>query len=236
MPVPEKKMALFVEGYVELCFFERLVKEIAPQNITTIESREIRGGSTCRRISRRIRNNTSGEQQQFFFLIYNCAGDHSVKTRMLEEYENLKRENYSAVVCVRDVHPIGRTEIERLRRELTFRVPTKPIEVRFVLSIMEIEAYFLAEHTHFAKIDPQITIDSIKQMLGFNPVEDDMMQRDRPADDLKACYQVASQKYDKKNCQHTINALNLTEIYLEFPKKFPELQGFVQLLDEFLSR
>ena len=46
---------------------------------------------------------------------------------------------------------------------------TKPIVVDFILSIMEIEAWFLAEHSHFAKIDPKITLEAIADKLKFNP-------------------------------------------------------------------
>ena len=47
---------------------------------------------------------------------------------------------------------------------------------------MEIEAWFLAEHTHFAKISPTITRDAIFSALRFDPEKDDLQARPTPAD------------------------------------------------------
>jgi hypothetical protein len=50
MRLPDmNKLAVFVEGYTEVLFVEKLIDEIAGQNRVLIEHREIRGGSTTRR-------------------------------------------------------------------------------------------------------------------------------------------------------------------------------------------
>ena len=43
------KLAVFVEGYTEVVFVEKLIEEIAGENNVLIEHREIRGGSSKRR-------------------------------------------------------------------------------------------------------------------------------------------------------------------------------------------
>ena len=39
----------------------------------------------------------------------------------------------------------------------------------FILAIMEIEGWFLAETTHYGRIDPAITVAAIKETLKFDP-------------------------------------------------------------------
>ena len=43
------KLAVFVEGYTEVVFIERLIEEIAGKQNVRIEHRKIRGGATTRR-------------------------------------------------------------------------------------------------------------------------------------------------------------------------------------------
>ena len=50
-----KKLAVFVEGYTELVFVEKLIEEIAGAAKVLIEHREIRGGATTRRTFARVR-------------------------------------------------------------------------------------------------------------------------------------------------------------------------------------
>jgi hypothetical protein len=63
-------------------------------------------------------------------------------------------------------------------------IRTSLIPVDFVLAVMEIEAWFLAETTHYARIDPAITMAAIKSTLGFDPENDDLQRRPSPAEDL----------------------------------------------------
>src|SRR4051794_18963706 len=101
------KMAIFVEGYTELLFVDKLINEIASQNQVRIEKRQIRGGgnrSGVRRTAELLEAVTPDTGQKHFVLIYDCGNDNLVKTRMLEEYRNLTGPGaYNTIVCVRDV-------------------------------------------------------------------------------------------------------------------------------------
>ena len=68
-----------------------------------------------------------------------------------------------------NVHPDGRAVIAKLLRYLGYGVKTKPVHVTYVLAIMEIEAWFLAEHTHFKRIDPRLDRGINQASLGFDP-------------------------------------------------------------------
>ncbi len=231
-----KKMAIFVEGYTEVVFVDQLIEMIANRNSVRIEWRLISGGSTCPRTSRQLKAAPADTGQGHFVVIFDCGGDDLVKSRMLKEYPHLAEAGYSKIICVRDVYPKFKHEdIPALEKLLPVYVKTKPIQVDFILSIMEIEAWFLAEYTHFTRIDPAITLPAIAANLGFNPETDDMQQRPAPAEDLQNCYALAGKSYEKKNAHNTVNALDYAHIYAGLVDKFPHLRKFCELIEAFLK-
>jgi hypothetical protein len=113
-----KRLAVFVEGYTEVVFVERLIEEIAGHNRVQIEHRQIRGGSSTPRIVRQI-SASSPTGQKYYVLLFDCGGDSQVKTRILEEHENLTKNGYSRVIGIRDVRPtFSYGEIARLESSL----------------------------------------------------------------------------------------------------------------------
>jgi hypothetical protein len=229
------KMAIFVEGYTEVLFVDKLIREIANKDAVQIEWRAISGGARHPRKSRVINAANPRTGQEHFVLIFNCGNDDLVKSRMVEEYGNLASAGYSKIVCIRDVYPkIKYAEIAKLEMGLPTCVKTKPIMVDFILSIMEVEAWFLAEHSHFARIDPTITIAAIIAGLNFDPENDDMQLRAAPCDDLRGCYALAGKTYEKANAKETVDALDCAQVYAGLTDKFPYLKKLVEALDAFL--
>src|SRR5207244_3102682 len=150
-----------------------------------------------------------------------CGGDGGVKSRILEEYSNLAKSGYKALVGLRDA-PKLRADIPHLQRGLPKGVPMDPVPVVFVLAIMEIEAWFLAEHTHFPKIDKKLTSALIQAELGFDPSTDDMRLRDWPAQDLNAAYQLVGERYQKgRAAQRTVYLLDCARIAMEMTAADP---------------
>jgi hypothetical protein len=228
-------MAIFVEGYTEVVFVDQLIAEIANENAVRIEWRLISGGATCPRTSRQIKAAQPHTGQEHFVVIFDCGGDDAVKTRMLMEYPHLADAGYTKIICIRDVYPkFTHADIPKLKAMLPKHVKTKPIIVDFILSIMEIEAWFLAEHTHFAKIDPTITLAAIAEKLRFDPVSEDMQARPTPAEDLNNCYALAGKTYEKKNAKDTVEALDYVHIYAGLVEKIPELGRLCGIIEGFL--
>jgi hypothetical protein len=229
------RLAVFVEGYTEVVFVEKLIEEIAGRNDVIIEHREIRGGSRARRTMRLIKAARPRTDERFFVLILDCGGDEPVKARIREEHESLSKKGYSAIIGLRDVRPkFTHADVPKLEALLPRYIKTSLIPVVFILAIMEIEAWFLTESTHFGKIDPLITVAAIKATLGFDPENEDMEQRSAPADDLNNCYQIGGKGYVKHNAQDTVDALDYAIIYLEFPKKHKYVSRLVSTIDSFL--
>ena len=229
------KLAIFVEGHSELLFVRRLLQELAGRNNVAIHSQQIVGGKSIPRKSIIIDAAQVAGNERFYILISDCGGDHQVASRIKEEHATLSASGYTKIIGVRDVRPdFSILDIPRLERGLKFGVRTDLISVDFILSVMEIEAWFLSEATHFSRIHPSLTVESIKHSLGFDPQLDDMSGRTAPAKDLNDCYQLAGFTY-RKGSAATCDALDYAECYLTLPTRIPHLRRLVDSLDTFLG-
>ncbi len=229
------KLAVFVEGFTEILFVEKLIEELAGQNKVLIEQIRIRGGSNAPRTTRTIRAAKPNTGQRYYVLLFDCGGDETVKTRILEEHENLTQSGYSRIIGIRDVRPnFTYADIPKLERGLPTYIRTSLIPVTFILSVMEIEAWFLAEATHYPKIDPTISTAAIKTQLGFDPETDDMERRTHPTDDLNRCYALGGKSY-QKGTRTTVDALDYALVYMHLTDKFSYLKQLISLIDTFLA-
>ncbi len=230
------KLAIFVEGYTEAVFVEKLIEEIAGQNRVSIEHKTIRGGSKVRRRMKLIKAARPHPRQEYYVLLFDCGGDEQVKTRILEEQGNLTKARYSRVIGIRDVRPnFTYGDIPKLEANLPKYIKTKLVPVTFILAIMEIEAWFLAEATHYPRIEPTITVTAIKANLGFDPENDDMEQRPCPSDDLNNCYAIGGKAYMKRQAKVTVDALDYALIYMELRSKINYLDRLISVIDAFLT-
>jgi hypothetical protein len=231
-----RKLAVFVEGYTELLFVNQLVEKIAGPHRVIIEQQKIRGGKKVGRTISVISAAKPNTGQQYYVLIMDCGGDKAVKNRVIEEHEKLTQAGYMMIIGMRDVRPdITYADIPKLEAGLRMYVKTSLIPVVFILSVMEIEAWFLSEFNHFSKIDPSITVPTIRATLGFDPEHDDMAQRPTPTDDLINCYQIGGKTYKKNNAADTVAALDYPFLYLELQKKIEYIKRLTDAIDGFLA-
>lgn len=233
-----KKMAIFVEGLTELKFIDRLLREIVTdRSLQIIHAKASGGARGSRRVLRVAPMHGVQLARNYFFLIVDSGTDNRVGSDIRDNYESLAAQGYSSIIGVRDVRPdFSFAELSKLRSGLCYRLKTKPIQVLFVLGVMEIEAWFLAEHSHYSRIHPAITPLRIQADLGFDPICDDMQLRVNPAQDLHDSYALEGFAYRKKSAQiqRTIDALDYADIYCDHPKKFPDVANFLNALDAFL--
>ncbi|WP_129932404.1 MULTISPECIES: hypothetical protein [unclassified Pseudomonas] len=231
-----RRIAFFVEGYSELLFVDKLVTEIAGAHNVTIEQRQISGGVKAPRQVKVIKAADASGEHEFFVLIVDCGGETQVKTRLQEEHEGLTKAGYEKIVCIRDVRPqFSREEIPKLEQGMRMYVKGSLAPVDFILTTMELEAWFLAEFNHYEKIDPALTVDAIHGALGFHPVTDDPCLRDTPTEDLRICYAIAGKTYEKSEVSRTVESLDYLYIYTELGGRVPEVAKVIQHVDEFLS-
>ena len=214
------KLAVFVEGYTEQIFVEKLLVEIAGRNNICVEK--------CAH---------SDNGSKYFTYIIDCHGDSTVASGIRDNYESLAKVGYSSILGIRDVYPIERVDIPKLRRGLSYGIRTKPIVPVFILSVMEIEAWFLAEHSHFQRIHKNLTIDRIKTELSFDPSQENMELRDHPTEDLNQIYALVGMEYKKRKrlLKRTVKAIDYTEIYLSLSSKLKPIEELISEIDKFIG-
>lgn len=234
-----RKLAIFVEGYTELLFIDRLICEVAERNQIAVQHRQIRGGGVRSGIPKRfieLQMPVLTPDHSLYFLIADCGGEDAVRQRIQDEHENLTKANYERVIGLRDVFPkYTRNEIPKLRLGLRYGVRTSLIPVQFILSVMELEAWFLAEYTHFQNVDPMLTVEAIRSQLGFDPVNEDMTNRAEPANDLAAAYAIVGKSYVKGDSRTNVERLDFAHLYADLPNRIPELYELVSAIDSFIA-
>jgi len=225
-----------VEGYTEIVFVEKLINEIAGYNNVLIECRKIRGGSSVPRKVVTFKGENQKTNAQYFVLLVDCGGDDQVKTRIREEHKNLTDKGYAAIIGIRDVRPtFTYHDVPKLELSLPKYIKTSLIPVKFILSIMEIEAWFLSEASHFVRINPNITVEKIKAVLGFDPENENMEQRPTPAEDLNNCYLIGGKIYNKQQPHDTIDALDYEFIYFTLSNNIKYMKKLIINIEAFLS-
>ncbi len=170
-----KKLSVFVEGQTEQLFVEKLLEEAAGKNQICIENRQAFGGQFAKRKLKLLSASTPNSAHKYFAQIVDCGTDSRVKSDVVDRYDGLVAAGFQTIVAIRDVYPdFDQRTMPSLRNGLRYMVKTKPVEVVFVLGVMEIETWFITEHTHFQKLHPALTPDLIKTQLGFDPRTDDI--------------------------------------------------------------
>jgi hypothetical protein len=233
-----RKLAIFVEGQTEQLFVERLINEVAGASRVLIEKRKASGGYKSPRRFQQISAKSVINGQQYFVLLIDCGCDNRVKSDIVDQYESLVNAGYSAIIGLQDVYPSSSlADIERFRTGLRYRVKTMPIIVNFVLSIMEIEAWFLAEYFHMQKIDPRLTTEFVRESLGIDLSKDDIETLVQPSNVLDRVYSLIGQRYkkDKQTVQCTVDFLDYARVFFELPNRLRGIKPLTDALDGFFS-
>jgi hypothetical protein len=226
------KLAFFVEGRTEFLFIQKLLEEVAGSQAVHVEPYQFSGPRS--KVPTHVLRIVPPSDRKKLVLVCDCGNDDNVKVRMAAQYDHLGRAGYGSIVCVRDVFPKTHADIPQLLIDLALRVKTQPIAVKWILQVLEIEAWFLAEHKHFANIDTAITVAAISAKLGFDPSSDDMQLRSHPAEDLNNCYQIGGRTYVKGD-PTTTNALDYEHLYCDIQQRYPPLGDLCSIIDEFLE-
>ena len=229
------KLAVFVEGYTELLFIDHLISEIIGAHDCVIEHMCIRGGRRVKRTMSTIGATKPCTGERYYIMIVDCGGDNQVGTRVLEEHNNLTQSGYDKIIALRDVGPTYTiSEINLLENGLKKYMNASLIPVNFILAVMEVEAWFVAECAHFRKISSKITIPRIISELGFNPEDDDLSLRVSPSSDIENIYMIGGEHY-VKGTTRTVDALDYCNIYVELINKIPYLKSLIEEINDFMG-
>jgi hypothetical protein len=231
-----KKLAIFVEGLTEQILVRQLLHSVLGRYSIAIQAVKITGGHNVRMSFTVMRAAHVDNRTDYYVLIYDCGGESNVKGYLMAQREKLVANGYSRILGLRDVYPnFSREEVPRLNRGLNHQIPQKEAFTRIYLAIMETEAWFLGEYRHLRKISPRLTPEFIERHLGFNPKKENMEEREQPARDMKAVYQLAGHDYTKKRdrLNAVVSKLDFNYFTHELATKMPSLGAFVEGLEQF---
>lgn len=225
-----KKLAVFVEGLTEQEFTIRLLIELAGNQ--GIEFEVVTQHRGCLSFAE-LR---SHESPAIHVLVANCCTDGQVKTQIIDRYNTLKSAGYSLIVGLRDVYPFSHNDIEELENNLLIGLPADTLPIHLHLAVMEIEAWFLEEITHFSRIDNNITAAELAAN-GFDPTQTRAYDLPHPTDNLRNIYRSVGKGYNKTklHVERTVNALSYEELFESTQQKAPSLEKFISSLKFGLS-
>jgi hypothetical protein len=228
-----RKLALFVEGETEVAFTERLLSEVANQADIVIDVTTI--GSIQRTPIVQSPYSSRSSNPRFYALIYNCGTDDRVLTEIADRLDGLREGGYGLVLGLRDVFPETASRHEALATAAHKLLSKAPIRAELVFAIREIEAWFIAEWSHFSRVDSRLTRTHIQSKLGIDVATVDVEAVPHPSKLMGQIYAIVSRRYRKGRFKQrlTLSAIDFDEIYLACPSRAKALSRFVSLITQF---
>jgi hypothetical protein len=234
-----EKLAIFVEGQTEEVFVTELLLQIAPRNAVHIDRVSAFGGGAAgsRTFHEVEATSRPDPTKRFYVIVYNSATDSRVLSDIRDHYENLCSQQFKMIIGLRDVKPQTHADIPAIRANFDSLVKHRPVHPLLVLQIMEIEAWFIAESTHFAKIDTKLTPAVVAGQLGYDPETFDIEQCLDPASDLRGVYMLVHKGYNKsrQHAERTVKILNYEAIYLSLGTRFSDFANLLSYLNDFFK-
>lgn len=233
-----KRIAIFVEGLTEQILVRRMLEAVMKDKDVAIQTVKITGGHNIRMSfttmhAARVAGNTA-----YYVLIYDCGGETNVKGYLIMQRKKLVEKGYTCILGLRDVYPnFTQEDVPKLQRGLNHMVPQKGALTKIHLAVMETEAWFLGEYTHFRKVSEQLSPEFIEKHLGFNPKTENMEERESPALDLKRVYKLVDHDYTKKRnkLNSIVGKLDFNFFTHRLSDKMTSLGAFVQQLEDFFE-
>lgn len=231
--MPAKRLACFVEGVTEHEFFVRLISAIAGNIGLQIECTELWGKGQSAIVESTF--STGGIEPKFCVLIVNCNNDGRVVTAIRDRYEGLVKEGYDLVLGIRDVYPVTHSKLNSLRAGIDAELPNGSVICKVLLSVMEIEAWFLADHVHLTRIDARLTQAYILQNLGIDISPQNVESFYCPTDELQRIYRLVGKVYYKgrRRAMQTLDRLSYDDLYLQHSRDVNSLGALCNTLDQF---
>lgn len=221
-----RKLAVFVEGLTEQEFVIRLLNELAGKRGISFNIQKQHKGHLSL-VELRSHPNPDVE-----VLIANCDTDNQVKSQIADRYQSLISAGYSLIIGLRDVHPLTHQDIPKLTKYMTTGLPHGSLPIHMHLAVLEVEAWFLEELTHFERIDQNISKAEILAG-GFDFESVRAFDLQNPAKILDNIYKCVGKRYTKQRnrIQRTIEALSYDDMYINVRQKSPSLDRFLSSLE-----
>ncbi|WP_101689134.1 DUF4276 family protein [Dysgonomonas massiliensis] len=232
-----RRIAFFVEGQTEQIFLNRLVQEVLGVDNTNVILKQYRGGANVPKREINITRSISLDPR-YEVLISDCGSDNRVKSEMMDQTRSLRSRGYEMLVGLRDLYPMSLDELPRLEKGLKFFPKTYEKDsghLDMIVAIREIETWFIAEYTHFEKMDKRLTNQLIQRRLGFNPSTINPEIIEHPAKTLDDIYRLVGKTYIKRRwqVQRIVRKLDVDFLEREVTRDSKSLNRLISILEDF---
>jgi hypothetical protein len=233
-----RKLAIFVEGLTEQILVRQMLQSVLDRNRIAIQTVKITGGHNMRMSFTVMKAAHVDTRTDYYVLVYDCGGETNVKGYLMAQRHSLVASGYQMILGLRDVYPnFKREDLRKLNRGLNRQLPQDGARTHIHLAVMETEAWFLGEWRHLLKVSRRLSPEFIQKHLGFNPRTENMENRDRPSDDMKAVYQLAGHDYTKKRdrLNAVVSKIDFHFFTRDLALRMPSLGRFVSELEWFFQ-
>jgi hypothetical protein len=223
-------MAIFVEGQTEQIFAEELLFAIAGRRLLHVDVKKIEGGGCSGpRALTEVSVYPPGQEVNHYVIIYNSTNDDRVLTDIRDRYQELVDQGFQRIIAMRDVRPRLSDDIPTIRSDFQLLTPSNPFSPILILAVMEIEAWFIAEWSHFEKLNAALTLPRVIAQLGFDPQTHAMESIPTPFEHLRSVYNLVGLGYKKSrdHVERTVSILDYAIIYLTLSGRFGDIGTLV---------
>lgn len=229
------KVAIFTEGQTEQIFVCEAVRQLASDKSYYIVN-ETKNGSGDRMIKMDAGKIGNPDNHHIYVQICNCASDSQVLSTVREEYDSLLLAGFDHIIAIRDIYPLSKDKLPRILAAIEKFSPQGPVIPLFVVAVAEIEAWFVAENTHFTKIHPDLTPSRIFSDSGVDvTINSELLLH--PSEDIDRVYQVVGKRYDKDRATvtQTVSALNMIEYFFSAGDRAQTAQPLMNRLHQIFA-
>ncbi|QWR77279.1 DUF4276 family protein [Candidatus Magnetomonas plexicatena] len=235
-----KKIYFFVEGQTEAIFVEQFLLAYMGYHNLKLERHKYISQYMSEKVIMRENPNAKYEVR-----IYDVGGDSNVTSKIKEKAESLIKDNgYDYIVGLHDLYRV-KIDGEKIKKEekkkiieafkKLFKNKDSYDKIKYVLAIMETEAWFLMDYKMFCKIDGALIPSFIKNELGYDLINDNPESYGHPTNIIDKIYHLCGKKYGKHEDDSYKIAYNLDYTDLccnnEYRNKVSSWNYFLDCID-----
>ena len=229
------KVSIFVEGQTERIFIERLLREyLTSTKLKTISYRLIGDSIT------KILETGNSFDPEFYILIFDVGCGERVVSAMIERAESMiSVQGYRFLFALRDLYPVSIANKDKFIEDIKklFSKFNFADRLKLILSIKEIEAWFLGDYSLFSRIDSSLTACCIQNRLGYDLINDNPEDYDSPSGIIDKILQLIGQRYKKKekDTYKVVHRIDYNFLCLDATNKIKSLSYFLECVNGSIS-
>ncbi len=230
------KIGIFVEGQTERIFVVRFLSEFlgGEHKFSRIERKNLGSKGTILLTKRDF------PKAKYYILIFDSAGDGNVIPTLRDRAENMvNKEGYHYLLAVEDLYDRPKNKKKKVEQSFVNAVSHFSFrdKLSFILAIMEIEAWFIADYNIFCRIGKIATPEFIKNKLNIDLINQNPESHRHPSEIVNKIYNLFGQQYKKteKQSYEIVNNIDYNFLYSdEIIKKVKSWGYFVNCINKSL--